>query len=121
MSHRHSSRRGAPTRARYGRAFELHELGAAASRNHYGSRHTQQSRARSHKNRIRHDGVDWQPVWAWYGDDGRDLATQLTQLKDGTVSLANGYWQLPSLTDPPASEGVPLILGTHSSDAGRLP
>ena len=55
-----------------------------------------------------HDGVDWQPVWAWYGDgadaDVRDLAKQLTQLKDATVLLANVYWQLRSLTDPPASE-----------------
>jgi hypothetical protein len=58
-----------------------------------------------------HDGVDWQPIWAWYGDDadayGRDLVSQLTRLKDSTVILASVYWQLRALTEPPASDMAP--------------
>jgi hypothetical protein len=58
-----------------------------------------------------HDGVDWQPIWSWYGDDadayGRDLVSQLTRLKHSTVILASVYWQLLALTEPPASDMAP--------------
>jgi hypothetical protein len=63
-----------------------------------------------------HDGVDWQPIMSWYGDDadaddadadGRDLVSQLARLKHRTVMLASVYWQLFALAESPDSDIAP--------------
>ena len=55
-----------------------------------------------------HDGIEWQPIWSWFGDEadvyGSDLAPRLAQLRDATVLTAKAYWQLVKLAEPPSAE-----------------
>lgn len=58
-----------------------------------------------------HDGIEWVPVVALYGDDLEpeleELGSHLAQLREGTRLVAHVYWRLRELSEPSVADDYP--------------